>query len=242
MLIRCPTCASGYELEPELLPDGRILRCAHCRDAWAHKAPHRPAVTTLDVAPTGPEIVTEARFTRRFAAPPEPPRRRAAPQPAPEKGRSHGVAASLLALAMLSSGMAAVAGKARLVAAFPPSEALFATLGLPVNLKGLGIVDVRSTIAMGDAPQTLTLEGRISNLRPDPTSVPALRIAVRDKNGRELYSWTAPAPKAQLAAGETVPFHSRLSAPPADGLDLAVSFAEPSAGVRRLAEVMPGDR
>ena len=39
MLIRCPTCASGYDLDPEMLPVGRILRCAHCRDAWAHGSP-----------------------------------------------------------------------------------------------------------------------------------------------------------------------------------------------------------
>ena len=95
---------------------------------------------------------------------------------------------------------------------------------------------------VGEGPSTLTLEGRITNLRADATAVPALRIAVRDKSRRELYYWTAPAPKAQLAAGETVLFRSRLSTPPRGGQDLAVSFAEPLPERRRVAEVMPGDR
>lgn len=243
MLIRCPTCASGYELAPDLLTDGRILRCAHCRDAWVHCA--APAASD---APDGPEIVTEARFTRRPGPAPKrqsrrPVRSLAALSFAMLSWRpSAGLAAGAMAATLVVGGMAALGGKARVVAAFPPSEAVFAALGLPVNLSGLSIGEIRSTVVTGDGPATLTLEGHITNLRSDPTSVPPLRIAVRDKSRRELYYWTAPAPKAQLAVGETVLFRSRLTAPPRDGQDLAVSFAEPASGPRRLAEVMPGDR
>ncbi len=245
MLIRCPTCASGYELAPELLTEGRILRCAHCRDAWVHAAgtAARAGREAPPPLPAGPEIVAEARFMRRAGPPPEPPRaaKRRSPVRLPAAWAAN-LASSALAVALVGGGMAAVAGKARLVAAFPPSEAVFAALGLPVNLDGLSLGEIRSTVETGDGGATLTLEGHITNLRSDPTPVPSLRIAVRDKSRRELYYWTAPAPKAQLAVGETVLFRSRLSAPPRDGQDLAVSFAEPSAGRRRVAEVLPGDR
>ena len=243
MLVRCPTCASRYELAPELLPAGQILRCAHCRDAWVHA----PSAAVPEAGrEAAPEIVAAARFSRPGASGTAAgaPRRRAARRlPRPPSG----VAAAVLSVALLGSGMAAVAAKARLVAAFPPSQAVFATLGLPVNLSGLALGEIRSTIVTGDGPPTLTLQGQITNLRPGTTAVPALRIAVRDKSQRELYYWTAPAPKAQLAAGETVQFRSRLTAPPRDGQDLAVSFAEAPAGSRHaaerhVAEVMPGDR
>ncbi len=241
MLIRCPTCASGYELAPELLTEGRVLRCAHCRDAWVPDAGRDAAPSP----PAGPEIVAEARFHRRAGPPPVPAR--AARLRFPVRFRfpaawAANLAASALAVALVGGGMAAVAGKARLVAAFPPSEAVFAALGLPVNLDGLRLGEIRSTVETGDGGATLTLEGHITNLRSDATPVPMLRIAVRDKSRRELYYWTAPAPKAQLAVGETVLFRNRLSAPPRDGQDLAVSFAEPTAGRRRVAEVLPGDR
>ena len=234
MLIRCPTCASGYDLAPDLLDDGRVLRCAHCRDAWVHQAG--------SAAHDGPEITTQARSSRWRMEVAEPEQKRRRPDRRPPLRLPASAVAAVCAAAMLSGGIAAVAAKARVVAAFPPSEAVFATLGLPVNLAGLSLGDLRSTVNSGDGPPTLTLEGRITNLRSAPMAVPALRIAVRDNSRRELYYWTAPAPKAQLASGETVAFRSRLSAPPRDGQDLAVSFADPARERRRVAEVMPGDR
>ena len=250
MLIRCPSCSSGHELAPDLLEEGRILRCAYCRDSWRHRAAppeHSPGAR----APAPPEILAEARFSRPASAEPRRPAPPRARRPAGPGGAARrtaaGLAAAGLALATLGGGMAAVACKARLVAAFPPSQAVFAAIGLPVNLDGLSLGEIRSTVVAGDGPATLTLEGHITNLRPEVTAVPPLRIAVRDKSRRELYYWTAPAPKAQLAAGETVLFRSRLSAPPRDGQDLAVSFAESpvdprAAAKRRVAEMMPGDR
>ena len=239
MLIRCPTCASGYDLAPEMLSDGRILRCAHCRDAWVHRA--GPA------AHDGPEIVAESRSSRwpGEAAAREPAPRRRFRLPSvrlPPIRPPVSAAAAALMVALLGGGFAAVAGKARVVAAFPPSEAVFAALGVPVNLSGLSLGELRSSVESGDGPAILTLEGHITNLRSEPTTVPPLRIAVRDKSRRELYYWTAPAPKSQLASGETVLFQSRLTAPPRDGQDLAVSFAETAPERRRVAEMMPGDR
>lgn len=242
MLIRCPTCASGYQLDPAMLGDGRILRCAHCRDAWVHRSGPD--------AHDGPEIVAEASAARCAAEEPSRPgRRRLAPWPPralPSRLISwrppDGTAAAAVAAALLLGSLATVAGKAGVVARFPPSAAVFAAMGLPVNLSGLALGDVRSVVASGENPQTLTLEGRITNLRPDATPVPALRIAVRDRDGRELYHWIAPAPKGQLAVGETITFRSRLTAPPRDGQELAVSFAGPGTERRRVAEMMPSDR
>ncbi len=261
MLIRCPTCASGYDLAPELLARGRVLRCAYCRDAWAHAASGsepRLARETAGargalVAPPGAEIVAEARFARpagsshagaasRSAGPNadhrcEPPRKTAA-----RPHRLGAAAATALVLTVSGGGMTAVAGREHVVAAFPPSAAVFATLGLPVNLRGVAIGEIRSVVETGDGAPILTLEGHITNLRRVPTSIPALRFAVRDKEGRELYHWTSPAPKPQLGAGETVLFHSRLSAPPRDGQDLAVSFAESAPAPRRIADAGEGIR
>ena len=86
MLVRCPTCASGYELAPEMLPAGQILRCAHCRDAWVHAPPAR-AEAPGGAAAAGVEIVAAALFSRRAlppaAAMPRAPERRAGRLPRP---------------------------------------------------------------------------------------------------------------------------------------------------------------
>jgi hypothetical protein len=55
--------------------------------------------------------------------------------------------------------------------------------------------------------------------------VPELRLAVRDDQGHEIYTWGAASPKTKLEGGETIAFRARLVAPPADGHDVFVRFA-----------------
>ena len=255
MLIRCPTCASGYELDADLLTEGRILRCAHCRDAWAHSARLVDAWAAQPqdrFQPDGKDLVTEACSGRGAADPASASRRNpgtvmmqsiTARAAVMLRQRAAAVASAMLLLAAVGGGMAAVAAKEHVVAAFPPSAAVFATLGLPVNLRGLALGEIRSTVETGAGASTLTLEGHITNMRPESSAVPPLRIAVRDSSQRELYYWTVPAPKPRLDVGETVLFRSRLSAPPRDGQDLVVSFAEALAPARNhVAEAIAGDR
>ena len=236
MLIRCPTCASGYELPPHLLSEGRILRCAHCRDAWALQG------TLAEVPPATLSISVEVRSARQTVPSPHQPRPRPhlARRGLPRIGTS--TAAAVLLFATLASGMAAVGQRERLVAAYRPSAALFATIGLPVNLRGLALKDIHSTLGSADGAPLLTLEGTITNLRQRETAIPAIRIAVRDAGERELYAWTAPAPKRRLAAGEAVPFQSRLATPPRDGETLSVSFVDVPPAPRHLAEASSGGR
>ncbi len=171
----------------------------------------------------GPEIVAEARSARHAPAREPSPRARGQPKRQPLRRSS---AAPALALIVLGAGMAAVAWKETLVRAFPPSAAFFARLGLPVNLRGLGLDGVDATVATEGGDAVLTLAGRIRNLRDAAVAVPTLRFAVRDKDGRELYHWTAPAPKTMLDPGETVPFKARLAAPPEQAQEVGVAFAE----------------
>ncbi len=257
MLIRCPTCASGYELDADLLTEGRILRCAHCRDAWAHSARLTDAWAAMPQdrfsAPDAKDLVTEARSGRGVAEPARSARRSLASTLVRSvtgsriagtlRQRATAGASATLLVATVGGGMAAVAAKEHVVSVFPPSAAVFATLGLPVNLRGLALGEIRSTVESGAGASTLTLEGHITNMRPESSAVPPLRIAVRDSSQRELYYWTVPAPKPRLDVGETVLFRSQLSAPPRDGQDLVVSFAEALAPARNhVAEAVGGDR
>ena len=229
MLIRCPTCLKAYELPPEILTGrGTMLRCAACRDSWALvdvEQPKRPP--GFQRRPhIGPEIVAEARSARRGSAGPAFSRAGPALAPLePRRSMSPAFAVAIL-LAVLAGGMASVARKDLVVRLYPPSAGLFAAFGLPVNLRGLALADMHGSLAARGSGSVLTLQGTISNLRREPTEVPALRIAVRDKDRNELYSWTAPAPKPRLDAGETVVFRSRLAAPPKDGQDVMIRFAE----------------
>jgi hypothetical protein len=56
-----------------------------------------------------------------------------------------------------------------------------------------------------------------------------LRVSVHGGDGRQIYVWTAEAPKSKLAAGETTAFRTRLAAPPDKARDVKVTLADATA-------------
>jgi hypothetical protein len=152
-----------------------------------------------------------------FAARSRPPR--AAPR---ERSGARAVA---LALAVVAATMAAVASRATIVAALPLSAPLFAGIGLPVNTRGMTFAAVRGTFIEIQGGRVLAVEGEIANARGATLAIPTLALTVRG-HGRELYRWTATAPKATLAAGERVAFRSRLVAPPEGAEEVEVAFTD----------------
>jgi hypothetical protein len=122
----------------------------------------------------------------------------------------------------------AIAARAAIVSMAPATAAIYAGVGLPVNLSGLSIAGVHVTVTQQtDGPGDLLITGEIENLRDAQTSVPHLRLALRGEDGRELYVWTARAPKLSLHARERAPFRARLAAPPDGVRDILVKFAAP---------------
>jgi predicted Zn finger-like uncharacterized protein len=110
------------------------------------------------------------------------------------------------------------------VRVMPQTASLYAHLGLPVNLRGLAIEDVRVTKEIQDDIAVLVVEGRIVNTSRLLIEVPRLRLSLRSAAGAEVYSWTALPSRPILGPGDLQPFRTRLASPPADGKDLVVRF------------------
>jgi hypothetical protein len=143
--------------------------------------------------------------------------------------QAHGVITPILALVgLVIAATAAIAARAVIVSIAPATAAVYAGLGLPVNLRGLSIAGVHVTVVQQmEGPGELLITGELENLRDTKTPVPNLHLALRDEDGRELYVWTARAPTLSLHARERVPFRARLAAPPAGVRDVLVKFAAP---------------
>jgi len=126
---------------------------------------------------------------------------------------------------VIAGAMAIAAERAAIVKAVPNTARIFAAAGLPVNLRGLALDNVHTNIFdLGDR-RVLVIEGAIVNLRDSATEAPDIRIALRGVDKRELYVWTAPAPKSRLGPDEQVAFRTRLAAPPDGVSDVLVKFA-----------------
>ena len=177
-----------------------------------------PVDQTTGVAPAEPPNGQNRSFGRRRIVAPAPP-------PLPQQ-RSYGLITTVAALMIVTL---LLAGRETVVRVWPPSAKSFAAIGLPVNLQGLELRDVRTRIVQEPTQKVLTIDGQIRNLRETSQTLPELLLSLRDANGREVYAWKAPPPKSGIARGETIQFRARLASPP-EGADVVrVQFAEPAA-------------
>jgi predicted Zn finger-like uncharacterized protein len=142
------------------------------------------------------------------------------------------VLVTICAVALLAGAFVTRQQVVRLV---PQTAVVFAALGVPVNLRGIDIRDVKSRMVEDNGVNVLVIDGNLVNTRDSQAHVPRLRFAVLGDRGQEIYVWSAQADRSQLKPGETLNFRRRLAAPPADGRDVSVRFLSASditAGLR----------
>ena len=220
MLIVCKTCGSSYRVPDEVLGEAACrFRCSGCGRTWELEG--RPTLI-------GSAASTRGDPTRLVAAP--APRRRAHGASLARLARR--LAAPLAAASLLAGSMTAIGARESIVAAAPFAAGVYAAIGLPVNLRGLGVDNLRARIDASGDKKVLLVEGSVVNLRRGETAALDLRIALRAADGRELYVWTTRPPKKRLARGERVDFAARLDAPPDGAEDALVKFVPPGDKVR----------
>jgi hypothetical protein len=152
--------------------------------------------------------------------------RRAAPIEQTRPTRPDHLPAIAAIAAVVLGVMALIGMREKIVRVLPPAAAVYSAAGLPVNLAGLELRDLRSRIVLDGPRKVLTIEGEIVNIRREANRVPPVALTVRGENGLSRYAWTAPAPKSRLEAGEKIAFRARLASPPHDGADVLVRFAK----------------
>ena len=260
MLIDCPHCAHSCHIARASLGSGlRKLRCAACRDIWQmdvdalqgqsgdashHEDPRVLRKIEAEVLPDHPVEIPAEATSARSAPPsfdelygesrpaPSEPASRAWRLPRPRLPRpSFGLMATL---AIVGCGMAMLGARQSIVRFVPATAGAYARIGLPVNLRGLELRHVTSTLMAESGPKLLAIEGEISNIAKDSAILPLLQLSVRNAAGREIYAWTTQPPKSALHGAETVPFRARLASPPDGAHDVVVRFA-PGGPLRREA-------
>jgi predicted Zn finger-like uncharacterized protein len=136
--------------------------------------------------------------------------------------RQYGPSAALLALALLITAL--LAWRDSIVRAAPHMASLYASIGLPVNVRQLVFDNVKTSKETRDGAPVLAVEGKIISTATHPVEVPRLRFALRNDAGQEVYSWTAQPERSILAPGAVLSFRSRIASPPEDGRNVLVRF------------------
>jgi predicted Zn finger-like uncharacterized protein len=218
---------------PAILPDPPPMAPAPDDIAASSDLP-APTVIADDSAPEGSVPAAEPASDAR----PEPePAPRAAKLVRPKAAKGPGFGRKLKALVSppvvvglltVAIGVGAVMARERVVRLVPQSGAVFAAIGLPVNLRGIEIRNVKSRMVEDNGVSVLVIDGDLVGVSRERVTIPRLRFSVIGLQGQELYVWSAQADRPSLQPGETLNFRRRLAAPPADGRDVSVRFLSAS--------------
>jgi hypothetical protein len=218
---------------------GRTVRCAKCGHSWHQPGPEPEAAPAPEPAPealppepaaqAAPAAMAEdapavAMGTRAYAP---------AAQLPPDRDRGQlmqtlAVAAgwtSLVAI-VLFIGYSAVRYRQDIASIWPQSAGVYSSLGLKVNVSGVGFTEVAYRRETQDGQGVLVVTGIIVNTAARELPVPqAVRVTLADADGRELYHWTFKPVAETLAPGARVPFRTSLSSPPAAARAATVAFS-----------------
>jgi predicted Zn finger-like uncharacterized protein len=132
----------------------------------------------------------------------------------------------LIIVGLILADAAIIGWRTDLVWVMPQTASFYAGFGLPVNVRGVQFEAVTAAAERHDGEPVLIVKGEISNGTNKIQAVPHLRLAVRNLQHQEIYSWTAAPAHGNLAPGETLAFRSELALPPANTRDVVVRFAD----------------
>lgn len=245
MILTCPNCATRYSVDGAKFPaEGRTVRCSKCGQSW-HQPGEQPEVEAPVAAP---EPVPQARPEPEIQPQPEPeretaiggyavnaaPTRSFAPASAvPDERRGLlpklAVVAGWLGLiaVVVLIALSAVRYRQDIAVIWPQSAGVYSSLGMPVNTSGIDFRQVNYKRESEDGQVVLAVSGMIVNTGKRELPVPqTVRVTLSDGDNRELYHWTFKPNTTTLKPGQSVPFVTRLSSPPAQARHLEVRFAK----------------
>lgn len=224
------------EIEHAVMPDDSAItpftdalkwQSDHIAEFGDDTAGNPPTETTTDVAGTPrslPDRPNEAgragTYSRKRAK-----KRRYQPHQLASPLFSYSLAAiaSVVTIVLLASLFVL---RMPIVVRIPGLASLYASLGLPVNIRGLEFANVRTYRETDHNASVLVIEGEIENNSNDRHGVPLLRFGLRSDQRREVYAWTMNTQTATLDPGEHVRFKTRLPAPPQAASEVLVQFTD----------------
>jgi predicted Zn finger-like uncharacterized protein len=239
MILSCTSCGTRYAVDGSKFPAaGRTVRCAKCGNSW-HQAAEAPPESQPDTmaASAAPGQGVPAHQPENFESFPAngaSPTHAFVPQPAQTGPRTPiGPALAVVAgwvgliAVVLLIAVSAVRYRQDIAVIWPQSAGVYSRLGLHVSASEIDFRQVKYHQDSEDGQVVLAVTGVIVNAGPRELPVPqTVRVTLSDASNHELYHWTFKPSATVLGPGQSVPFVTRLSSPPAAARHLEVRFAK----------------
>lgn len=146
-------------------------------------------------------------------------------QPPPER-KSPVKAWAILALLVIVVFGGTFLFRTQIVTAYPPANALFLAVGLPVDTlgQGLEIAQPRTEAVIDGETRRLEVEGTVVNTTSEPIEIPLLIGRLMNSDGVPLDSWVFRAEKPDIFPGEEVAYRTVFENPPRGATNFSISF------------------
>jgi hypothetical protein len=106
----------------------------------------------------------------------------------------------------------------------PRMAEVYASIGLPVNPRGVAFDHVVARLEEAGNGRFLTVEGLLRNVAREEREVPRLRLVLADAAGSPVYTWTASSGIKALPPGQSSLFRARLAAPPTEAQKVTIDL------------------
>jgi predicted Zn finger-like uncharacterized protein len=246
--VRCTKCGKVWHYHPETPPiREKVAELAAAdgpSEATAESPPPAPlaaASAPLDAAPAPLDPPALAIETLRAEPRLEPPPTVVGPPPPPPslrepvldrdsgttgrpkatRHRRFRIAGFALTGLMLALVLVAIVASDKVMKIWPSTASLYRSVRLADSV-GAGL---QVTVSPARTPDSLVVNGKITNTAPSAREVPRLRIALHDSNKAEVASQVIDPPRNSLAPGATTAFSTVFKHPDSTATGVAVTFA-----------------
>jgi predicted Zn finger-like uncharacterized protein len=244
--LRCSKCSHEWHQTLEMLEEKKAPKPA-AKPAAAKPAaePDTPDGEEEEVVPFGrfgsgeadpdvePTFVNDEQQEDQegvFGAPPIP--RGRMPLSRPPKRRRKGLVAAIAGIAVLVVLAVLFGARGSLVAAWPPIDRLYASIGLGVPVIGeeLVIQNVAAWRKADGSIELLVIKGEIRNPTEQMQTVPTLAGKLTGSQGDVMQEWLFRAENQVMLPGEKTNFEYELPQPGADAAEVTITFSERALG------------
>lgn len=242
MLLKCPECSAKYQIAKTAIPEaGRNVRCAACGHFWFQLPFDEAGDLELNQSTAVADVASlDAKKNKRFGsqksnsnAPHEKIRKAANDR----KIFSQVAAIAIgwvLAIAVVGGGLfAAISNRNSIVGKWPKSASAFAFIGVPANIYGIEISQVKVRVGIDAQGPRIVVSGVINSISNTDKLVPYLRVSLVDASGVQKAKWLADPGVTVLKAHSHKAFETIWRNPPAGQLVAVVTFSQPPTDVAR---------
>ena len=141
-----------------------------------------------------------------------------------------GLIVGWVALAAAIGGLAAFAtlGSEQVVRGLPGLAPVYASMGMPVNPRGLEFRDISYEWKLdARGKPVIGISGKVTNVSKEPRAVSSVVFAFIDQDGLELFDWATSIRAKALQPGSSLPFASVVPVPADAVRKVEVRFAKP---------------